>query len=171
VIENPLERNIFFKYFDDEGVATSKKDLIKKGVISTYLYTLQTAAKDGVQPTGNGYGAGTKSKADVAFVHLKGGKSSEEEMLSKINDGIYLTEFTGLHSGLNPHSGNFSLQCAGFRIRNGKKAEPLALITVAGNLIDVFKNIKCIANNNKIILNAQMSCPSIFVGKLAISGK
>lgn len=171
VIENPLERNIFFKYFDDEGVATSKKDLIKKGVISTYLYTLQTAAKDGVQPTGNGYGAGTKSKADVAFVHLKGGKMSEEEMLSKINDGIYLTELTGLHSGLNPHSGNFSLQCAGFRIRNGKKAEPLALITVAGNLIDVFKNIKCIANNNKIILNAQMSCPSIFVGKLAISGK
>ena len=170
VIENPLEKNLFFRYFDDEGVATNKKFLIKNGVISTYLYTLQTAAKDNVQPTGNGYGAG-KARADVGYVFVKGGKKSEEEMISGIKEGVYITELQGLHSGMNQHSGNFSLQCAGFMIKDGKKAEPLALITVAGNLINVFSDIKCIANNNKLVISNQMSCPSILVGKMAISGK
>ena len=171
VIENPLEKNIFFRYFDDEGVATKKKFLIKKGVVSTYLYTLQTAAKDGVQPTGNGYGSGTKAKADVGYVLVKGGKKSEEEMMANVKEGVYITELQGLHSGLNPHSGNFSLQCSGFMIRNGKKAEPLALITVADNLLNVFKNIKCVANNNKLVIFNQTSCPSILFGKMSISGK
>ena len=170
VIENPLEKNLFFRYFDDEGVATNKKYLIKKGVISTYLYTLQTAAKDGVQPTGNGFGA-SKAKANVGYVEVKGGKKTEDEMLSTINEGVYITELSGLHSGMNAQSGNFSLQCAGFMIRDGKKAEPLALITVAGNLLNVFANIKCVANNNKLVISNQMSCPSIYVGKLPISGK
>ena len=170
IIENPLEKNLFFRYFDDEGVATSKKFLVNKGVISTYLYTLQTAAKDNAQPTGNGFGS-PKAKADVGYVVVKGGKKSEEEMISGIKEGVYITELTGLHSGMNPRSGNFSLQSAGFMIRDGKKAEPLALITVAGNLINVFNNIKCIANNNKLVIGNQMSCPSIYVGKMAISGK
>ena len=171
VFENPLEKNLFFRYFDDEGVATEKKYLFKKGVVSTYLYTLQTAAKDNVKPTGNGYGSGTKAKAGVGYVVVKGGNKSEEEMMSSIKEGVYLTELQGLHSGMNPHSGNFSLQCAGFMIRDGKKCEPLALITVADNLINVFKNIKCIANNNKLVISNQMSCPSILIGKTAISGK
>ena len=171
VIENPLTKNIFYRYFDDEGVATEKKYLFKKGVVSTYLYTLQTAAIDNVNPTGNGYGSGTKAKADVGFVEVKGGKKSEEEMISSIEEGVYLTELQGLHSGVNAQSGNFSLQCAGFMIRDGKKAEPLTLITVADNLINVFKNIKCIANNNKLVISNQMSCPSIYVGKLSIGGK
>ncbi len=170
IIENPLEKNLFFRYFDDEGVATNKKYLIKKGVIETYLYTLQTAAKAGVEPTGNGAGTG-KAGAGTGYTIVKGGKKSEEEMLSSIKEGVYLTELTGLHSGMNPQSGNFSLQCAGFMIRDGKKAEPLALITVAGNLLNVFNNIKCIANNNKLVISNQMYCPSIFVGKLPISGK
>lgn len=170
VIENPLEKNIFFRYFDDEGVATTKKFLVKNGVISTYLYTLQTAAIDNVSPTGNGYG-GPKARAGVGFVFVKGGKKSEEEMLSSIKEGVYITELSGLHSGMNQHSGNFSLQCAGFMIKDGKIAEPLALITVAGNLISVFNSIKCIANNNKLIISNEMSCPSMYVGKLAISGK
>ena len=171
VIENPLAKNLFFRYFDDEGVATEKKYLFKKGVVSTYLYTLQTAAKDGVSPTGNGYGSGAKARADVGYVEVKGGSKTEEEMLSEIKEGVYITELQGLHSGMNAHSGNFSLQCAGFMIRDGKKAEPLALITVAGNLINVFDDIKCIANNNKLVIGNQMSCPSFLIKKMAISGK
>ena len=170
VIENPLEKNIFFRYFDDEGVATNKKYLIKRGVIETYLYTLQTAAKAGVEPTGNGAGAG-KAGAGTGYTIVKGGKKSEDEMLASIKEGVYITELTGLHSGMNAQSGNFSLQCAGFMIRDGKKAEPLALITVAGNLLNVFNNIKCIANNNKLVIFNQMSAPSILVGKLPISRK
>lgn len=170
LIENPLEKNIFFRYFDDEGVATEKKFLIRKGVISTYLYTLQTAMKDNTKPTGNGYGNG-KAHADVGYVIVKPGKKTEEEMLKDIKEGVYLTELSGLHSGMNANSGNFSLQCAGFMIRNGKKAEPLSLITVADNLINVFNNIKYVANNSELVISNQMRCPSILIKKMTISGK
>lgn len=171
VIENPVEKNMYFRSFDDEGVATKKKYLFNKGVVSTYLYTLRTAAKDNVEPTGNASGLGSKPSANVNYVVVKPGKKTEDEIISTIKEGVYLTELSGLHSGVNPQSGNFSVQCAGFMIRDGKKAKPLALITVADNLINVFKNIKAVSSNSKLITFKEMMCPSIYVGKLAISGK
>ncbi len=81
-----------------------------------------------------------------------------------------MTEVQGLHAGLNPRSGNFSLQASGFMIRDGKLAEPVNLITVAGNLVDMFKNVKEVANNSELQLSST-NTPSILVSKLAISGK
>ena len=72
---------------------------------------------------------------------------------------------------MNAKSGNFSLQAAGFMIRNGKKAEPLSLITIAGNLFEMFNNIKEIANNTKLVVRNSAECPSILFRKMAISGK
>lgn len=171
VIEDPLKKTICFRYFDDEGVATQKKYLFNKGVVSTYLYTLQTAAKAKANPTGNGYGIGSKASADVAYTYLKPGKKSEKELFEGIKEGVYITELSGLHSGMNAQSGNFSLQCAGFMIRDGKVAEPLALITVADNLINVFKNIKAVGNNIEFIEHNSMSCPSVLINKITIGGK
>lgn len=171
VIENPLEKNIFYTYFDDEGVATYKKYLIKKGILETYIYTLETAAKAGVEPTGNGYRGGGKASAGLGNTIVKPGKKSEEEMISKIKEGVYISELEGLHAGMNEKSGNFSLQTCGFMIRDGKIAEPLSLITLAGNLVDVFNGIKEIANNSKLDLRTQITIPSIRIKKLAVSGK
>lgn len=171
ILEDPLKKSIFFKYFDEEGVATNKKFLFKKGVLSTYIYTLRTAKIDGVQPTGNGYRTGSKTVADTALVVVKPGKKSEEDLISSIEDGIYLNDLEGLHAGMNAQSGNFSLQCAGFRIKNGKLAEPLSLITVADNLFEMFNKVKDVANNSKLVMRNGMECPSILIKKMAISGK
>lgn len=171
VIENPLTKNIFFDYFDDEGVAINKKHIIKKGVLETYLYTLETAAKDGVEPTGNGYRGAGKASAGLGYLIVKPGRHSEEEMISSIKEGIYITDLEGLHSGMNARSGNFSLQTQGFMIRDGKLAEPLALITVSGNLVEMFNNIKDIGSNSEFLLQGKASCPSISIKKLFISGK
>ena len=171
VLENPLLPNVYFRYFDDEGVATNKKFLIKKGNLETYLYTLETAAKDGVEPTGNGYRGGGKTHAGMVNIVVKPGRKSEAEVISSIKEGVYIDELNGLHAGLNAQSGNFSLQAAGFMIRDGKLAEPLSLITVAGNLVDVFMNIKDIANNSEFKLSGGVTTPSISIKKLSISGK
>lgn len=171
IVEDPLRKSIFFKYFDDEGVATNKKFLIKKGVLETYLYTLQTAEKDGVNPTGNGYRSGSKASADTGFIVIKPGRKTEKEMISGIKEGVYINDLQGLHSGMNSQSGNFSLQAAGFMIRDGKIAEPLSLITVADNLLNMFNNIKELANNSKIILSNGAECPSIYIKKMSVSGK
>lgn len=172
VVENPLVKNVFFKYFDDEGVATNKKYIVKNGVLQTYLYTLEMAKKYGVEPTGNSYsGSSGKPSAALKQLFVKPGKKSEEEILSTIKEGVYITELQGLHAGMNRTSGNFSLQAEGFMIRDGKLSEPLALITIAGNLLEMFGNIKYIANNSKFVLQTSTMCPSIMIKKMAVTGK
>lgn len=170
VLESPLEKNCFFRYFDDEGVATYNKKVLEKGVLKTFFYNLETAAREGVTTTGNGYSLGSKIGVGTVNIQLKPGKKSEQEIMSKIKEGIYITTLNGLHSGMNAQSGNFSLQTEGFVIREGKLAEPVSLITVAGNLFDLFKNVKEVANNVELQLGGT-SAPSMLIKKLAISGK
>lgn len=171
VIENPLAKNIFFDYFDDEGVATCKREIIKKGELKTYLYTLETAKRAGVEPTGNAETFAGKSSAKLNQIFVKPGKKSEAEIISTIKEGIYINELQGLHAGMNQKSGHFSLQSAGFMIRNGKIAEPLALIMVADNLDNLFNNIKCVANNSELVLSTSTTCPSIMFKKISVTGK
>jgi len=171
VIENGLEKNIFFEYFDDEGVAVNKKEILKKGVLKTYLYTVENAKKAGVEPTGNSTVVGGKAHAKLNQIFVKPGRKSEEEIIAGIKEGVYINDLQGLHAGMNQRSGNFSLQSAGFMIRDGKLAEPLALITVADNLLNLFNNIKDIANNSKLVIQTSTTCPSIYVKKISITGK
>lgn len=169
VVEDSSIKNVAFEYHDDECVPCNKKFIVKKGVLETYIYTLETASKDNVEPTGNAVRSG-KMKAALGHLIVKNGKHSFDEMISKIKEGVYITSLEGLHAGMNAKSGNFSLQSQGFMIRDGKIAEPLTLITVAGNLVDVFSNIKDIANDSKFILNSTTT-PSVYIKKLAVSGK
>jgi PmbA protein len=170
ILEEPLRKNVFFRYFDDEGVATYNKKIVDKGVLTTYLHNLETAHKANTTTTGNGYRTG--SKIGVSYVNplIKPGKVSEEEMINNIQEGVYISSIAGLHAGLNPQSGNFSLQAEGFMIREGKLAEPLSLITVAGNLLDLFMDVSEVANNLELQLSGVTS-PSLLVKSLAVSGK
>lgn len=169
ITEDPLQKNIFFKYHDDEGVATSKKVIVDKGVLKTYLYTLETAANDNVEPTGNG-SVGAKTVAELNCIYVKPGRKTFDEIASKIKEGVYITSVEGLHAGMNAKSGNFSLQAQGFMIRDGKIAEPLSLITIAGNLAEMFNSIKEVSSEIKMQLNGVFT-PDIFFKSLAISGK
>lgn len=171
VIENGLAKNIFFDYFDDEGVAVEKRDIIKKGVLKTYLYTLETAKKAGVEPTGNGVNVGGKTIAKLNQIFVKPGRKSEEELIAGIKEGVYINDLQGMHAGMNQRSGNFSLQSAGFMIRDGKLAEPLSLITVADNILNVFMNVKDIGSNSKLVISTSTTCPSILIKKMSITGK
>lgn len=167
--EKPLIRNVFFRSFDDEGVATYNKKLIEKGILKTYLYNLQTAKKDGVTTTANGYRSGNNIGTDVGYVVLKPGRLTLEEMLAKdLRDGVYVTSVSGLHAGLNSQSGDFSLEAQGFLIKDGKIAQPLGLITVAGNLIKLFENVVLVGGDSKS-LPSGMSVPSLKIKSLSFS--
>ena len=170
ISEKPLQKNVFFSYFDDEGVATSNKDIIKKGVLKTYLYNRETAKKDGVESTGNGSWAGNKIGIGFGNILVKGSKKSFEEMISGIEKGVYITEIEGLGTGMNPHSGDFSCQAQGFMIRGGKVAEPLNLITLSGNLFKMFADIKSFDNKLKLHPSS-FACTDVLIKKMAIGGK
>ena len=167
--DKPLAKTPFARSFDDEGVATYNKAIVKKGVLSTYLYNLTTAAKEGVESTGNAQGAGSKVGTGPFYLVLKPGKKSKEELFQEVGDGVYITSVQGLHAGLNPRSGNFSLQSTGFLIKDGKLARGLDIITVSGNLVDIFKDISAVGNDSKQFIGC--NCPSVIVKKLAVSGK
>ena len=168
--DRPLQKNPFARWFDDEGVATYNKPIIKNGVLETYLYNLTTAAKAGVQTTGNGYGGGSKKGISSTFLYLKPGKKSLDQLFEEVGDGVFITDVSGLHAGLNPQSGNFSLQSTGFMIENGKKGKPLDLITVSGNLLEVFKDVIEVGNDVTVSPSG-VSAESILIKKIAVSGK
>lgn len=166
--EKPLEKNLFFTYFDDEGVATQNKKIVEKGILKTYLYNLETAAKDNVETTGNAARQGSKMGIASVNLTLKPGRLSEEELFAKIGNGVYVTSVSGLHAGLNPQSGDFSLEAEGFHIIDGKKAGPLTLITIGGNLLKVFNDVIAVGNNSKLQLSST-TAPSIAVRKIMVS--
>ena len=168
--DKPLQRNVFARWFDDEGVATYNKPIIKNGVLQTYLYNLTTAAKEGVETTGNASRGGSKMGISPFFVSLKPGKKSQEELFQDIQDGVYITSVTGLHAGLNPQSGNFSLQSSGFLVKNGKIDRPLDVITVSGNLVEIFKDVQEVGNDVKVFPSA-VACSSLQIKKIVVSGK
>lgn len=167
--DKPLAKTFFASYFDDEGVATYNKFIIKNGVLQGYLYNLTTAAKEGVQSTGNAAG-GVKMSVEPAFLVMKKGKSSKEELFQHVGDGVYVTSVSGLHAGLDARTGNFSLQASGFLIKDGKKDHPLDVITVSGNLLKLFEQIELVGSDNKISQNA-VDCPSVIVKQLVVGGK
>ena len=168
--DRPLDKTLFASSFDDEGVATYNKAIVKNGVLQTYLYNLTTAAKDGVKTTGNASGAGSKVGIAPAFLVLKPGKKTQEELFQDVGNGVYITDVQGLHAGMNAQSGNFSLQSTGFLIKDGKKDRGLDIITISGNLVDVFKSIVAVGNDVETFPSA-VSCPSVMLSKIAVSGK
>lgn len=168
--ERPLDKNVFGRWFDDEGVATTNKAIFKNGVLQTYLYNLTTAAKDGVESTGNGYRAGGKMGIGTTNIVLKPGKKSLEELFQEVGNGVYITEVSGLHAGMNPQSGNFSLQSTGYLIKDGKRDRPLDIITVGGNLLEVFNNVISVGNDLELSPSGT-TCPSLIVKKISVSGK
>lgn len=171
IVENPhsKEHPYFYRAFDDEGVATMKKAIVEKGVLKTFLYNIEEAKQAKVKSTGNGYG-GSVIGVSTSFVEVKPGKKSKEELCEKIKDGIQITSVQGLHAGMNPLSGDFSLQASGYRIENGKITTPVNLITIAGNIFKMFNDIVDLGNDEYVTPGA-MSSVSVYIKSLAISGK
>ena len=148
------------------------KSIIDKGVFSTALYDLKSANKAGKTSTGNGFRSGSAVSEMPTNLIVEPGEKSFEELLEEVGEGIILTDLSGLHAGVNPISGDFSLLCEGYLIENGKKGRPVEQITVAGNFYEVIKSIKSVGND---IINlpsgeGEFFTPSVYIESLAISG-
>ena len=162
--------------FDGEGVATYRKNVIENGVLKTLLYDLTTAKKAGVETTANGQRGGYSSPVHIApfAFSLAAGKDTEEDLFAAVSDGIYVTECKGFHAGANAVTGDFSIESAGFRIRNGKRAEPIKSFTVAGNFFDLLKQIERVADTVDWGISGGFTCfgsPAVLVRSMNVAGK
>lgn len=163
-------------HFDAEGYPTKKKHVIENGVLNTLLYNMKTAAVAGKTSTGNGHkGSYTAAVGILPFtMYLQGGDLSEEALLAKAGNGVYITGLDGLHAGANAMTGDFSLQSSGFLIENGKKTVHIKSFTVAGNFYDLLKNISALADNVTLPHPMGMTAfgaPSTLVEGLSVAGK
>ena len=173
VVDDPhLEDGLASVSFDDEGVATLKTYLIKNGKLNSLLHNLKTANKAGVKSTGNGFKASYASPISVSPTnfYIEPGINSLEEMTKKINKGLIITDFAGLHSGANSITGDFSLAAKGFYIEDGIKTHPVEQITVAGNFFTLLNNIEEIGSDLKFPMSS-VGSPSIIIKELSIAGE
>ena len=170
LVDDPfLKDGLANSSFDDEGVPTSYKEIIQDGVLKTYLYNLKTAYKDEVSSTGNGVKGSYKGTVGISSfnLYIKPSDKSFDKMIENIKEGIFITDFAGLHSGLNTISGDFSLAGEGFYIKDGKIDRPLNQITISGNFFELLKNIKDIAKDIKFSFSS-VGSPSIVVEGLKV---
>lgn len=163
-------------HFDAEGSPTRCKNVIESGVLKTLLYNLKTAAVAGKSTTGNASKANYNSAVTVRpfTMYLVAGDLTEEQLLEKAGNGVYINSLGGLHAGANPISGDFSLQSAGFMIQNGMKTAHVKSFTVAGNFFNMLKNITAVSNQMKLPNAMGMTAfgsPSILVEGLSIAGQ
>ena len=173
LVDNPhLENGLASVGFDDEGVATTKTYLIKDGKLESLLHNLKTSNKAGVKSTGNGFKSSYASPISVSPTnfYIEPGTNSLEEIIKKINKGLIITDFAGLHSGANSITGDFSLAAKGFYIENGTKTKPVEQITVAGNFFALLKDVEEIGNDLKFPMSS-VGSPSILIKELSIAGE
>ncbi len=162
--------------FDGEGVATACKNVIENGVLKTLLYDLTTAKKAGVASTGNGQKGSYAAPVSIAPYNfsVKPGEDSLEELFAAVQNGIYITECKGFHAGANDVTGDFSIESAGFLIKDGKKGAPVKSFTVAGNFFELLKSIDRIGNETKWGIPGSFTVfgsPHILVKNMSIAGK
>ena len=166
--------SIFNTPADSQGVVTKDKDLLKDGVLKTFLHSLKTATKDGVEPTGNAFRGSYKGTESISPVNVdvKAGDITLEELFGKMNNGLYITSVQGMHSGANPISGEFSVGAEGFKIEDGKKVFPVEQITLSGNLLNVLKSMKAVASDKKMAfaMASGIFTPSVLIDKMDIAG-
>lgn len=162
--------------FDDEGVETYTKEVIKDGVLKTYLYDIKSAKKDGVKSTGNGFKASYKSPVVVSptNMYIVKGTLDYEEAIKRQERAIIITSLQGLHSGANPVSGDFSLAAEGYLVENGSITKPVEQITIAGNFYKLLEDVEEVLSDFELALPSGMGSygsPSIIIKELNVSGK
>ncbi len=152
--------------FDDEGVATTYKELIKDGVLTGFLHNLKTAKIANTKSTGNA----TNSGVAASNLYIQPGSLSYDDAVASMKKGLVITDLAGTHAGANSVSGDFSLQAAGFLVEDGKILSPVALITVAGNYLDLLQNVTGVCNDLEFN-HAFIGSPSLRIKSLVVSGK
>lgn len=185
ITDDPLyQDSVQKRTFDGEGVATYAKNVVENGTLTTLLHNLKTAAIAGVKSTGNASKASYASVVGVSpFIfymhpaqdtmeegHSMEGGSSVESLFEQAEDGIYVTDISGLHAGANPVTGDFSLLSKGFLIKEGKKSTPIKNFTMSGNFFTLLKEIETLGGDLEF-LRGRYGAPSALIRNIAIAGK
>lgn len=157
--------------FDDEGVATGRTELLSAGVLRGFLHNSYTAHRGGTRSTGNASRAGYRSVPGVgtSSFAIEAGETPLAELLRRAEGGVLIQEVSGVHSGANPISGEFSVGATGLRIRGGALAEPVREMTVASTLPEMLRSVVSVGDDLRFF--SSVGVPSLLIGEMTVGGR
>ncbi|MGI9481827.1 MAG: TldD/PmbA family protein [Hyphomicrobiales bacterium] len=168
IIDDPFrKRGLRSRPFDGEGIATGALNLIEDGRLTTWLLDCRTARQLKLETNGRASrGVGSAPSPGVTNLYLAAGEKSPAELVSGIENGLYVTRMMG-HGG-NAVTGDYSNGVAGFWIENGEISFPVSEMTIAGNLRDMFANLE---PANDLEFKRGTDAPTVRVEGMTIAGK
>jgi PmbA protein len=144
LVDDPtLESAFGAAAYDAEGVPTRRVQLIGRGRLDAFLHNVYTARRSGTSTTGSAVRGGFKSPPGVGAraLHLVPGSLTPEAILASVPEALYVQSVSGLHSGTNPVSGDFSVGAVGLMVRGGEFAEPVREVTIASTLQRILHDV------------------------------
>ena len=157
--------------FDGEGTPRQKTSIVEEGVLRGYLYDNYAAKKDGKASTGNASRAGYLSTPEIEPTNFRimPGKTAPEQLVKEMNEGLIVYYLQGAHSS-NPVSGEFSVVATPvWKVKKGEVRHCSRGVMLAGNIFEVLKNVKLVANNERKI--GQLVSPWLLVDNVRVIGK
>ncbi len=141
--------------------------LIEDGVLTSWLLDCASARELGLATTGHAQrGVSSMPSPGPSNLHLAPGGDSPEALMSDINEGFYITDLIGV--GVNQVTGDYSRGASGFWIENGRKSFPVSEVTIAGSLIDMFREL---SPADDLEFRYGTNAPSVRVEGLTVAGR
>jgi PmbA protein len=159
--------------FDGEGLSSARNALIEAGTLLTFLFDTYTARRGGVSSTASAGRAGYRSLPRVSTSNLVVGTGALDlgGLLAEVGDGVFVTDVAGLHSGVNPVSGVFSVCASGRAIRGGELAEPVREFTIASDLVSMLGAVRAAgAEARWVPFGGSVSTPPLLIGEMTVAG-
>ncbi|MDQ3757352.1 MAG: TldD/PmbA family protein [Actinomycetota bacterium] len=157
--------------YDAEGLACRRNRLISEGVLEGFLYDTYSGRRAGVPSTASAVRAGFKSGPGVGAraVSLEPGDRSQAEILAAVGDGLFVQSISGVHSGVNPVSGDFSVGAEGMLVRGGVAEEPVREITIASTIQRMLKEVLFVGNDLEWLPGSAAGV-TLAIGEMSMSG-
>ena len=155
--------------FDGEGVPSRRTELLTAGVLNGFLHDTYTAHRGGTRSTGNA-ARGYRSTPGVGTTNLyvEPGEHPFEELLRRADGGVLIQDVSGVHSGANPISGEFSVGATGLRITGGELGEPVREMTIASTIPEMLRGVAAVGSDLRWF--SSIGVPSILVGEMTLGG-
>ena len=170
IYDHPLDTDGFgYHLFDAEGTATRQSPLVVDGRLQTLIHNSATAAFFDTETTGHA-SRGPRSTLGVNLHQVEIAAGSDDPAALHGGEYLEITDLTGLHSGANAISGNFSFGASGYLCRDGERIQPVRGVTVAGNFYDMLKQISMIGDRQHWNESRSALMPGIRFSDVAISG-
>jgi PmbA protein len=168
LVDDPFRlRGLGSTPFDDEGVEVQHREIVKDGVLMTWLLNTASAAQLGLETTGHASrGLAGPSGVSTHNLHLEAGEQDQAALIAEAKTGLLITSMFG--PSLNGNTGDWSAGVSGFWFEDGQLAYPVSEVTVAGNLIELYARM---VRGSDLEFRGSFNVPSLLFDKVAIAGK